>query len=218
MSTLSSSSFVGSSGRSASPSPVPRILATFLRRFGFDLAGNDVVAAATQLEPMGEEIVDLGGVIRTAIANGMGVNDVVSIATSAGRSFRDCEPSIRRWRRGAAGHDGASLRAVLAVVARGTVRPPADRLPQRAPLALHALALLDVAATEIVPAAGAPAIARPAPTRAPSIAGTASACCSIDAEEWAEQAYGWGVAFDSDMFILRLVRIFEYLGGTRRDP
>ena len=34
-----------------------------------------------------------------------------------------------------------------------------------------------------------------------------------DASEWAEQAYGWGVAFDSDTFILRLVRIFEYLGG-----
>jgi hypothetical protein len=34
-----------------------------------------------------------------------------------------------------------------------------------------------------------------------------------DASKWAEQAYGWGVAFDSDTFIFRFARIFQYLGG-----
>ena len=30
---------------------------------------------------------------------------------------------------------------------------------------------------------------------------------------WAEQAYGWGVEFQSDSFIRKLAQIFEYMGG-----
>jgi hypothetical protein len=49
----------------------PDDLAAFLRRFGFDFDGNEVVAAADQLGPMGASVLQLASTTRTALADGL---------------------------------------------------------------------------------------------------------------------------------------------------
>ncbi len=192
----------------------PQNLATFLRRFGFGFAGNDVVAATTQLEPMGQGIVDLGGVIRTAIANGMGVNDVVSIATAAGPIFQ----GLRTFHQALTGAVPQGMTAQSFAQSLQSLPDElfdlllTDYLGKRAPIALHTLTLLDVTATELVPEAGAPTSRGLAYTRT-TYRWDRIGLLFNDTGEWAKQAYGWGVDFHSSVFIQRLARIFEYLGG-----
>ena len=61
----------------------PDDLAAFLRRFGFDFDGNEVVAAADQLGPMGASVLQLASTTRTALADGLDAEDLVTIADAA---------------------------------------------------------------------------------------------------------------------------------------
>ena len=87
-----------------------------------------------------------------------------------------------------------------------------DYLNMYSPLVIHTLAFLDVAKTEKIPATGH-ARSRGVAYVRPVYQWDRISLLFDDASEWAEQAYGWGVSFDSDKFILRLARIFEFIGG-----
>lgn len=192
----------------------PEDLAAFLRRFSFSFAGPDLVAAANQLGPMRQALVQLSATTRTALADSLDAADLVQIGNAAAPLFQGLASFGQAL--GGAVPQGMTPQAF----AQSLQSLPeelfdllvTDYLTDRAPLALHSLAFLDVVAREQVPASGAPS------SRGLAYARTSYRWDRIgllvqDPEEWARSAYGWGVDFQSGLFIQRLARIFEYLGG-----
>jgi hypothetical protein len=190
-------------------------LAAFLRRFGYAFDGDDVADVVGQLAPMRASMVRLVATTRAAVANGLDAADVVAIADAAQPVFE--------------GFDSLHA-AVTALAPPGALSPEVfargmqefpdelfnilltDYLATYWPLALHALVLLDVVGTDQIPEEDDPR-ARGASYSVTVYRWDRLRLLFEDASEWAGQAYGWGVAFDSETVILRLVRIFEYLGG-----
>ncbi|RWC62377.1 DUF6603 domain-containing protein [Mesorhizobium sp.] len=193
----------------------PQNLAVFARRFGYGLAGPDMVAAAGQLRPMGHSVVQLGGTIKSAVANGLRAQDVVAIGDAALPLFQ----GIRTFHQA---FNGAVPQGMTAqAFAQQLQSFPeelfdlllTDYLTQRVPLALHGLSLLDVVGTEFIPETGAQR-SRGLAYVATSYRWDRIGLLFDHPDEWAKQAYGWGVDFRSDVFIRRLANLFDYLGGV----
>lgn len=192
----------------------PDEFAAFLRRFGYDFDGSEVVAAADQLAPMAASVQQLASTTRTALADGLDAEDLVTIADAAQPLFEGL---------------GTFNQAINGIIP-GTLSPQdyaaalesmpeelfdvllTDYLTGNAPLVLHTLAFLDVVRTEKIPAEG-DARSRGVAYAMPVYQWDRIGLLFDNASAWAEQAYGWGVDFQSDKFIRRLARIFEYMGG-----
>jgi hypothetical protein len=192
----------------------PDELAAFLRRFGFDFDGSEVVAATAELAPMGESVRQLASTTRTALADGLDAEDLVTIADAAQPLFEGL---------------GTFHEAISSVIP-ATLSPQdyaaalesmpeelfdtllTDYLSSYAPLVLHTLAFIDVVRTDKIPAEGDPR-SRGLAYAMPAYRWDRIGLLLDDSSAWAEQTYGWGIDFQSDKFIRRLARIFEYLGG-----
>lgn len=191
-------------------------LAAFLRRFGFSFDGADVTGPAEQLAPLRGSIRQLTATTNDALSDGLDASDLVTIANAARPLFRNLDTF----------HNAFSNLGPPGGMTPQEFAQSLDALPEElfnvlltdylsayAPLLLHTLAFLDVTRTEVVPASGAPR-SRGVTYSRPVYQWDRIGLLFDDASEWAKQAYGWGIDFDSDQFILRLVRIFEFLGGT----
>ncbi len=193
-------------------------LSLFLRRFGLPVDAGHVATIASSLTPLREGIMSLLDAAHGALADGVDAADVQTLVNAAGPLFNAVQ-SI-----------GSSISSLVSAVPTGPTMQPfddvvagfpsevldlllADYLSARVPVALHVLTLLDVARFEEVPEEGHP-LSR----------GLVYVHHQFDWHrigqlferpgEWALEAYGWGVDFDSDTFIARLMRIFESFGGV----
>lgn len=193
----------------------PEAFATFLRRFGFLFDGADVTGTVGALAPARAGVLQLSAATRTALADGLDAADLVTIANAARPLFE----TIGKF------HQSLSALAPPEGMSATDFAASLESLPEElfdvlltdylsdnAPLALHTLAFLDVARTDKVPATGDPR-SRGLAYAVPVYRWDRIGLLFDDAGEWAAQAYGWGVEFHSDTFILRLTRIFEYIGG-----
>lgn len=163
---------------------------------------------------MGASVQQLASTTRTALADGIDAADLVTIADAAQPLFEGL----------------GTFHQAIAGVIPGTLSPQdyaaalesmpeelfdtllTDYLSSRAPLVLHTLAFLDVVRSDKIPAEG-DARSRGLAYAMPAYKWDRIGLLFDDASAWAEQAYSWGVDFESDKFIRRLARIFEYLGG-----
>jgi hypothetical protein len=192
----------------------PDDLAAFLRRFGFDFDGNEVVTAADQLGPMGASVLQLASTTRTALADGLDAEDLVTIADAAQPLFE----GLRTFHEAISGIVPGTLSPQDYAAALDSMPEElfdvllTDYLSSNAPLVLHTLAFLDVVRTDRIPAEGSPR-SRGLAYAMPAYRWDRIGLLFDDPGAWAEQAYGWGVEFHSDSFIRRLARIFEYMGG-----
>ena len=193
----------------------PGELAAFLRGFGFAFDRADVTGAAGQLGPTRAAAVKLVATIRDAVAQGLDAGGLADIAVAAEPVYQGLD---------------ALPDAVSALAAPGPLSPAefaqslkllpeevfnvllTDYLADRFPLLLHTLVFLDVVRPSHIPETGDPR-SRGIEYTIPEYRWDRLRLLVEDASKWAEQAYGWGVAFDSDTFIFRFARIFEYLGG-----
>jgi hypothetical protein len=194
----------------------PEELAAFLRGFGLGFDRGEVADAAAQLAPMLGSMRRLSVTTRDALANGLDATDVVAIASAAEPLFQGIETfheAIERLNAPGPLSPEDFARALKALPEELFNVLLTDYLADRAPLLLHALAFLDVAQTNQIPETGHPH-ARGIAYAIQEYRWDRLRLLLEDASEWAREAYGWGVAFDSDLFILRLATIFEYLGGV----
>jgi len=188
--------------------------AAFMRRFGFDLGGGNLAGAVTQLAPARTALVDFATRARTAVADGLHPDDVAALIDSA-RGIFDAIRNLPQAFSGVAapGLSAQAFAQALAALPEELFNTLlTDYLADNAPLVLQILALLDVAGVQRIPASGDPASR-----------GLAYGRYVYDWERigllfdqpaaWAEQAYGWGVDFDSEKFIFRLTRVIEYIGA-----
>jgi hypothetical protein len=190
-------------------------LAAFLRRFGYAFDGADVVGQFDQLSPIHTSLLDLASTTGNALADGIDAADLISIANSGRPLFQQLNSFNEAF-------SGLAPPAPLSSqgFAQSLQQLPeelfnlllTDYLSDYAPLLLHTLAFLDVARVDMIPATDDPR-SRGIAYRASVYQWDRIGLLFEDASEWAKQSYGWGVAFDSDTFIVRLVGIFEYLGG-----
>jgi len=191
-------------------------LAAFLRRFGLPFDGAEVTGPAGQLAPLRGTIQQLASTTNVALSDGLDAPDLIAIANAARPLFQNIDTF----------HDAFSSLAPPGGMTPQQFTQALASLPEElfnvlltdylsayAPLLLHTLAFLDVTRTDVVPASGT-SRSRGVAYSLPVYQWERIGLLFDDASEWASQAYGWGVDFDSDKFILRLVRIFEHLGGT----
>jgi hypothetical protein len=193
----------------------PEEFAAFLRRFGLAFDDANVGGPFGQLAAVRASILDLQDATETALADGLSAADLVTIATAAAPAFQ----SIAHFEQSLSGlpaPNGLSASdfaaAIEAVAEELFDALLTDYLSANAPLALHSLVFLDVVATEAIPASGDPRSRGLAYVRT-TYRWDRIGLLFDDASQWAAQAYGWGTNFDSDRFIFRLTKIFEYLGG-----
>lgn len=193
----------------------PEEFAAFLRRFGLGFDNVDVAGPVDQLRPVRTAVLQLGSTTRTALADGLDVADLVTIANAAQPLFQAIS-NVRQSLSGLAAPEGTTaeqLTTTLESIPEELFDVLlTDYLTDNAPLALHLLAFLDVVRMEKIPETGDPR-SRGIPYSMPVYRWDRIGLLFDDASEWAAQVYGWGVAFRADTFILRLARIFEYIGG-----
>jgi hypothetical protein len=193
----------------------PDELAAFLRRFGFEFDGSQVSAAAGQLAPMAASIEELSETTSAALADGIDAADLVTIADAAQPLFEgiaNFSESISNIAPGGALSPQDYASALEAMPEELFDVLLTEYLSLNAPIVLHSLAFLDVVRNEKIPAQGH-ARSRGIAYAMPSYQWDRIGLLFDDPSAWAEQSYGWGVDFQSDKFIRRLARIFEYLGG-----
>jgi hypothetical protein len=192
-------------------------LATFLRRFGLPVEVGQLGTLTSSLTPLRQGITTLLESAETALANGVDAGDIQTLVSAAGPLFNTVQ-SI-----------GTSLSSLAGAIPSGPTMQPfdevvagfpselldlllADYLSARFPVALHVLTLLDVAQLEEIPPEGDPRSRGLLYVRH-HFEWHRIRQLFENPGEWALEAYAWGVAFDSDTFIARLMRIFEALGG-----
>lgn len=190
-------------------------LAAFLRRLGLPFDGAEVAGPAGGFAPMRDSIRQLASTTSDALSDGIDAADLVAITSAArplfraldtfGAAFASLSPpgnlTPEEFAQALAGLSQELFDVLLT-----------DYLSAYAPLLLHTLAFLDVIEAEEIPATGDPR-SRGLAYERPAYRWGRIGLLFDDASEWAAQAYGWGVAFQSEVFIYRLARIFEYLGG-----
>ena len=193
----------------------PGELAAFLRGFGFAFDRADVTGAAGQLAPTRAAMLKLVATIREAVDKGLDAGSLADIAVAAEPVFQGLDSFP----------DAVSALAPPGPLSPADFAQSLKRLPEEVfnvlltdyladhvPLLLHALVFLDVVRASHIPETGDPR-SRGIEYSIPEYRWDRLRLLVEDASKWAEQAYGWGVAFDSDTFIFRFARIFEYLGG-----
>jgi hypothetical protein len=193
----------------------PHEFAAFMRRFGFNLGGGDLTGAVAQLTQSRTAMIDFAALARAAVANGLNASDVVTLANSA----RPLLEGLRTISQAFSGVVPAGMSA-QAFTQHLTSFPEelfntlvTDYLTDNTPAVLHILAFLDVTRVDQIPATGDPK-SRGIAYSLPAYDWDRISLLFDDPQEWAAQAYDWGVDFDSDKFIYRLTRIIEYLGAT----
>jgi hypothetical protein len=193
----------------------PHEFAAFMRRFGFNLGGGDLTGAVTQLAPSRTAILDFAAAARAAVASGLNATNVLALINSA----RPLLDGLQTMPQAFSGVVPAGMSA-QAFAQHLTSFPEelfntliTDYLADNAPAVLHILAFLDVTRVERVPATGDPK-SRGLAYGVPVYDWDRISLLFDQPGEWAAQAYGWGVSFDSDKFIVRLARIIEYIGAT----
>ena len=192
-------------------------LAIFLRRFGLPVDASQLGTLTSSLTPVREGAVGLMDAAQEALADGVDAADIEALITAAGPLFNVVQ-SI-----------GTSVAPLAGAVPSGPAMQPfdevvagfptelldlllADYLSARLPVALHMLTLLDVARFEEIPENDHP-LSRGLPYVRHHFDWGRIGQLFDRPGEWALEAYGWGVDFDSDTFIARLMRMFEALGG-----
>lgn len=194
----------------------PDELAAFLRRFGYGFDGANMNGPADQLGTLVSSFLELGSTTRQALADGIDVADLITIADAAHPLFEGLDnlsQALSNLPSPPPGLTPEGFVQSLSELAEELFNVLlTDYLNEYAPVVIHTLAFLDVAKTEKIPATGHPKSRGVAYAR-PVYQWDRISLLFEDASEWAKQAYGWGVAFDSDKFILRLVRMFEFIGG-----
>lgn len=193
----------------------PDELAAFLRRFGYSFDGANMTGPAGQLGPMVTSFIQLGSTTRQALADGLDAADLITIADAAQPLFEglgDFSQALSSLPPppGLTPQDFVQALAELSEELFNVLLT--DYLNEYTPVVLHTLAFLDVAKTEKIPATGHVRSRGVAYVR-PVYRWDRIGLLFENPSEWAKQAYGWGVAFNSDEFILRLVRMFEFIGG-----
>jgi hypothetical protein len=192
----------------------PNEFAAFMRRFGFSVGGTDVGAAATQFGGMRTAINQFGDRCRSVIANDFDPTDVAAAAEAALPLFE----ALRTMPQTLSGLSPAGLSPQAFAQSLATFPEElfdallTDYLVRYAPIVLHALALLGVIRSEKIPPSG-DVRSRGLDYARPVYDWDRIRVLFDDPSDWAAQAYGWGVDFDSNTFILRLARIVEYIGG-----
>lgn len=193
----------------------PNELASFLRRFGLGFNEADMTGPAAQLGPMLTAFIDLGTTTSEALADGLDAADLVTIADAAQPifeglgSFEDVLSSLTP----PSGLTPEMFLQSLSELSEDVFTSLLTTyLNKYSPLVIHTLAFVDVAKAEQIPATGHPRSRGIAYVRTVYRWDRISLLFE-DPTEWAKQVYGWGVAFNSDDFILRLIRIFEFIGG-----
>jgi hypothetical protein len=192
----------------------PHELGAFLRRFGFNFDGSEVVAATSQLAPIRASVQQLASTTRTALADGLDASDLVTIAEAAQPLFE----GLGTFHQAISGIVPATLSPQDYAAALESMPEElfdvllTDYLSANAPIVLHTLAFLGAVRTDRIPAGGDPR-SRGLAYAIPNYQWDRIGLLFDNPSAWAEQAYGWGVNFQSDTFIRRLARIFEYMGG-----
>lgn len=193
----------------------PNELATFFRRFGLGFDEAAMTGPANQLGPMLTAFIELGSTTSDALADGLDAADLVTIADAAQPifeglgSFEDVLSSLTPPSELTPAQFGQALAELSEDVFNSLLT---TYLNKYAPLVVHTLAFVDVVKAEPIPATGHARSRGVAYVRMVYRWDRISLLFE-NPSEWAKQVYGWGVAFNTDEFILRLVRIFEFIGG-----
>ena len=182
--------------------------------FGFGFDGSDVVAATSQLSPIRASVLQLAATTRIALSDGLDASGIVTIVDAAQPLFE----GLRTFHQALAGIALPTLSPQAYSAALESMPEElfdvllADYLGRNAPIVLHTLAFLDVVRMETIPAEGHPR-SRGLAYAMPNYKWDRIGLLFDEPSTWAEQAYGWGVDFQSDSFIRKLAQIFEYMGG-----
>jgi hypothetical protein len=188
-------------------------LALFLRRFGISFSADVLNGPVATLKPLSDGIRAIISAARSAADNGFKPADIAPLFESARPLFGSIA-NISSNLSGLvpSGMTPQALQESLAALPEELLDLLlADYLDTRAPLLLYLLNLLDVYRPEVIDA---------------SERGISYVRHNFDwsrlgqlfdnPENWARDAYGWGVDFDSDKLIWRMSRLIELIGGAVR--
>jgi hypothetical protein len=188
-----------------------------LRRLGIVIPADELQAALDALPDARENAIQLVETIDQRLEDGLQAADAPALFDAARPLFADISTIAQAFTGlqplvGSTEQFEAFLQDLPEELFELLVH---DYLVARFPIVLHILSLLDVVHVEEIPASGHPKSRGARYTRIDYDWSRISLAFE-NPGEWARVSYGWGVDFDSDQFILRLVQLFDFIGGRAR--